>query len=137
MPPLGALTQAWTTTSRRARATAVSRRRQWVALAVLVIPALLAGCTSSPSQQATPPSGGISVAEAVEIAVAAVPERFRMGETQGQAMQYEELTVVTLDPEPEADVWLWLVTITGRDRGAWVVVDYHDGTVLKVVPWIA
>jgi hypothetical protein len=59
-------------------------------------------------------------------------------------MQYQQLrqderyeVLGPIDPEPEPDAWIWLVEITSRDRGAWVVLDYRHGTVLRAVPWIA
>jgi hypothetical protein len=37
----------------------------------------------------------------------------------------------------EEDRWVWFIDIDRSSEGTWIIVDYRDGTVLKVIPWIA
>lgn len=116
----------------------MTRRPAYVGGAVVILAclAVLAIALSLNQNDSTPPSTGVALAEAVEIARAAVPERSPASQANGRQLQYLELSGLTaLDPEPQPDAWFWLINVFEGQEGTWVVIAL-DGTVLRVIPWI-
>lgn len=97
----------------------------------------------TPYPSSTPPIGGISEAQALDVAVGQVDQPTEWNVPVVEAGPIAQILPFVLDgssyewaQDLSADRWVWRVELVRGDRAIDVVVDYLDGSVLGTVEYI-